>query len=52
MYSMVSFSDIEYQVALKQGKEQDEIIQNLIFRNKITNKTRSEEIDLIINDFF
>ncbi len=52
MYSMVSFSDIEYQVALKQGKEQDEIIQNLIFRNKITNKTSSAEIDLIINDFF
>jgi kynurenine 3-monooxygenase len=52
MYSMVSFSDIEYQVALKQGKEQDEIIQNLIFRNKISNQTSSEEIDLIINDFF
>lgn len=52
MYSMVSFSDIEYQVALKQGKEQDEIIQNLIFRNKISNQTSSEEIDLIINEFF
>ena len=52
MYSMVSFSDIEYHVALKQGKEQDEIIQNLIFRNKISNQTSSEKIDIIINEFF
>jgi kynurenine 3-monooxygenase len=52
MYSMVSFSDIEYQVALKQGKEQDEMIQGLIKKNNINNDTNNEIIDEIIHNFF
>lgn len=52
MYSMVSFSDIEYQVALKQGKEQDEMIQNLIKKNNINNDTNIQNIDELIHNFF
>jgi kynurenine 3-monooxygenase len=52
MYSMVSFSDIEYQVALKQGKEQDELIQGIIKKNNITNDSNNEIIDEIIHNFF
>lgn len=52
MYSMVSFSDIEYQVALNKGKEQDKIILGLIEQNGITNETSSEKIDSFIHQFF
>jgi kynurenine 3-monooxygenase len=52
MYSMVSFSDIEYNVALNKGKEQDRIIHDLILQNNITNDTSSENIDKFIHRFF
>lgn len=52
MYSMVSFSDIEYHVALNKGKEQDTIIQDLIQKNHITAETESIKIDQFIHQFF
>lgn len=52
MYSMVSFSEIEYQVALKKGKEQDQVIQNLIIQNSITDETSVDAIDSFIHKFF
>lgn len=52
MYSMVSFSDIEYHVALNKGKEQDAIIQDLIQKNHITAETDSIKIDQFIHQFF
>ena len=52
MYSMVSFSDIEYQVALNKGKEQDKVILGLIEENGITNETSAEKIDSFIHQFF
>jgi len=52
MYSMVSFSDIEYQVALNKGKEQDKVILSLIAENGISNETSAEKIDSFIHQFF
>jgi kynurenine 3-monooxygenase len=52
MYSMVSFSDIEYHVALNKGQEQDRTIQTLITRHNITDNTSQEEIDQFINNYF
>ncbi|MBK6520885.1 MAG: FAD-dependent monooxygenase [Sphingobacteriaceae bacterium] len=52
MYSMVSFSDIEYNVALTKGKEQDKIILDLILQNNITNDTSPENIDKFIHRSF
>lgn len=49
MYSMVSFSEIEYQVALNKGKEQDQLIMDLIRKNNITSDTSSEKIDEFIH---
>ncbi|MFO0356222.1 MAG: FAD-dependent oxidoreductase [Sphingobacteriaceae bacterium] len=49
MYSMVSFSEIEYQVALNKGKEQDQLIMDLIKKNNITSDTSSEKIDEFIH---
>ena len=52
MYSMVSFSEIEYQVALNKGTEQDQLIKHLIHENGITEAHALEEIDELIHDFF
>lgn len=52
MYSMVSFSDIEYHVALNKGKEQDEFILNLIRAKNITEDHQIDTIDAIIHDFY
>ena len=52
MYSMVSFSDIEYHVALQKGQEQDDIITNLIQEKNITENYDSQAIDAIIHQFF
>lgn len=52
MYSMVSFSEIEYQVALNKGKEQDQLIMDLIKKNNITSETSSEKIDEFIHHVF
>ena len=52
MYSMVSFSEIEYQVALNKGKEQDQMIMDLIKKNNIKSETTSEKIDEFIHSVF
>ncbi|HLC82247.1 MAG TPA: NAD(P)/FAD-dependent oxidoreductase [Bacteroidia bacterium] len=52
MYSMVSFSEIEYNVALNKGKEQDIIIQNLIQQNNITEELGQDKIDHFIHTFY
>jgi len=52
MYSMVSFSEIEYHVALNKGKAQDKVILDLIIQNNITNETSAEEIDKFIHRSF
>lgn len=52
MYSMVSFSDIEYHVALSKGKEQDAIIQDLIHEHKINDETPLTKIDRYIHSLF
>lgn len=49
MYSMVSFSEIEYQTALKKGKEQDELIQDIIKSNNLTDATSADKLDEIIH---
>lgn len=52
MYSMVSFSDIEYQTALKKGSEQDKIIKEEIVKYKINSSSSQEEIDEMIHRYF
>lgn len=52
MYSMVSFSDIEYQTALKKGSEQDKIIKEEIVKYKINSSSSQEEIDEMIHRHF
>lgn len=52
LYSMVSFSDIEYHVALEKGAEQDKMIRSLIVLHNINNATSSDKIDLIIHQLF
>jgi kynurenine 3-monooxygenase len=51
LYSMVSFSNIEYQTALKKGNEQEKMIINLIAENNITQDTSDQNIDDIIHTF-
>ena len=50
-YSMVSFSDIPYSTAMKQGTEQENMIKKLIVDRKISTKTELHEIDSIVTDF-
>jgi kynurenine 3-monooxygenase len=52
MYSMVSFSDIEYHVALSKGKEQDALMSQFIIDHHITNSTTANEIDKAIHSVF
>jgi hypothetical protein len=52
MYSMVSFSDIEYHVALSKGKEQDALMAKFIADNHINENTSSEIIDKAIHASF
>lgn len=52
MYSMVSFSDIEYHVALSKGKEQDTLMTQFISNNQINENTSSESIDKAIHAAF
>ncbi len=51
LYSMVSFTDIEYQTALKKGNQQEEMIKNLIVKHQIKEETKIEIIDEIIHKF-
>jgi len=48
LYSMVSFTDIQYHVALEKGNKQTELIAKLIESHHITNHTTTQEIDEII----
>ncbi|MFZ4544160.1 MAG: FAD-dependent oxidoreductase [Saprospiraceae bacterium] len=51
LYTMVSFTDIEYQVALNKGNEQEEMIKKLIKQYDISQETSDEKIDEIIHEF-
>lgn len=51
LYSMVSFTNIEYQTALKKGNEQEAMIKKLIDDNQITDSTDEATIDAIIHQF-
>lgn len=52
LYSMVSFSDIEYKVALEKGNEQEQYILQLIQENNITTHTEDALIDEMIHTYF
>ena len=52
LYSMVSFSDIEYKVALEKGNQQSDMISAVIQNNHLTNETPMEQIDAIIHHLF
>ncbi len=49
LYSMVSFSDIEYHTALEQGKKQDAEMKSFIEKHQITASMKDEQIDKIIH---
>jgi kynurenine 3-monooxygenase len=49
LYSMVSFTNIEYQIAYKKGQEQEAMIQNMIHENNITTSSSDDEIDTVIH---
>ena len=52
LYSMVSFSSIEYHVALVKGNEQDKMIKNLMVWYQINDNTPINKIDTIIHQIF
>ncbi len=52
LYGMVSFTDIEYKVALEKGNEQSEIIADFIKTHSISESTPLEEIDKLIHHLF
>lgn len=49
LYSMVSFTDIEYRTALEKGNIQENTIKDLIRKHNINPSTPVEEIDNIIH---
>lgn len=51
LYSMVSFTDIEYSVAFQKGNEQEQMIKQLIEKNNITSDTSEKAIDDIIHEY-
>lgn len=48
LYSMVSFTDIEYQVALNKGNAQEEKIKALIKTHNITSATSDNDLEMLI----
>jgi kynurenine 3-monooxygenase len=50
LYSMVSFTNIEYQIAYNKGKEQEAMIQQFIVDKGITASTSDEQIDNLIHE--
>ena len=52
LYSMVSFSEIEYQTALKLGYEQDVRMKEIIKKYNITKTNTPKEIDDVIHLLF
>lgn len=51
LYSMVSFTNIDYATALKKGNEQEAMIKQIIEENSITETTAEEAIDNILHTF-
>jgi len=51
LYTMVSFTNIEYITALTKGNEQEEMIKKLIADHGISEETTEEHIDQIIHEF-
>ncbi|MBK7761776.1 MAG: FAD-dependent monooxygenase [Bacteroidetes bacterium] len=51
LYSMVSFTNIEYKTALQKGNEQEAMIESLIKKNKLTHESELNEIDNLIHAF-
>ena len=51
LYSMVSFTDIEYRTALNKGNEQEAMIQQLIATNNLNDQSTEEQIDDVIHAF-
>lgn len=51
LYSMVSFTDIEYRTALNKGNEQEAMIQQLIATNNLNDHSTEEQIDDVIHAF-
>lgn len=51
LYSMVSFTDIDYQTALHKGNEQEQTIQKLIQENGINFTTSDIDIDNFIHQY-
>ena len=51
LYGMVSFTDIEYAVALEKGNRQETMIRNLIAEEKIDSNTSDQTIDDLIHQF-
>jgi len=52
MYSMVSFSEIEYHIALNKGTQQDLEVQGFIQKHQINNQTNAEKLDELIHAFY
>ncbi len=52
LYTMVSFTDIEYHIALSKGEEQDKMIKNFISHNGISSTTSPAGIDEFIHSEF
>jgi kynurenine 3-monooxygenase len=52
LYSMVSFTGIEYHEALEKGKQQEKTLQEIINNNKITANTPDKIIDEILHNVF
>jgi kynurenine 3-monooxygenase len=52
LYSMVSFTDIEYQIALDKGNKQSEVISYLIKHHQINHQTTKQQIDDFIHKEF
>ena len=51
LYTMVSFTNIEYITALNKGNEQEKMIQNIIAEKGITANTSDADIDSLIHEF-
>ena len=51
LYSMVAFTNIEYQTALTKGQEQEATILRIIKEKSITPSTSDEDIDRLIHEF-
>ncbi|MGE0569174.1 MAG: FAD-dependent oxidoreductase, partial [Bacteroidia bacterium] len=52
LYSMVSFTGIEYHEALEKGKQQEKTLQEIIKNNSITSSTSDDKIDEILHKQF